>query len=136
MIVDTSALVAVLRGEHGWQELNAALVDETGVVPAPVLTEFYLVAAGSGEDRASQARRLIGDLIEDGLQVCDYTERHALLSCEARERYGRGNGRGGKLNLLDLMVYAVAKERGEPLLCTGKDYAATDLALHASSRPW
>jgi ribonuclease VapC len=38
------------------------------------------------------------------------------------------------LNLLDLMVYAVAKERGMPLLCTGNDFATTDLAIHPASR--
>ena len=38
------------------------------------------------------------------------------------------------LNLLDLMVYAVAKERGEPPLCTGNDFATTDLVMHPASR--
>jgi hypothetical protein len=41
---------------------------------------------------------------------------------------------GKALGLLDLMVYAVAKERGEPLLCTGRDFATTDLVTHAASR--
>lgn len=38
--------------------------------------------------------------------------------------------------MLDLMVYVVAKERGEPLLCTGKDFAASDLRIHSASRAW
>ena len=62
--------------------------------------------------------------------------RHAEIASQANARYGSGNGQGGPLNLLDLMVFAVARERGEPLLCTGKDFAATDLTLHAASRPF
>src|SRR3546814_319382 len=65
-----------------------------------------------------------------------FTADHAQIAIEAEPRYGSGNGNGGPLNLLDLMVYAVAKERGEPLLCTGKDFAATDVILHEASRSW
>lgn len=134
MIVDTSALVAILFAEGHCDSLLEAIVTEFACVPAPALAEFGLVAAGRGED--ANARDMIASLIEDGLIVADFTEAHAALSWEARDRYGKGNGKGGILNLLDLMVYAVAKERGEPLLCTGKDFAVTDLALHSASRPW
>ncbi len=136
MIVDTSALIAVLLEEEGWEMLSASLVDEVAIVPTPVLTEFYLVSAGRYEGRRLQARELIAELVENGMQTCDYTERHAIVSCAARDSYGRGNGHGGVLNLLDLMVYAVARDRDEPLLCTGKDFATTDLVLHPASRPW
>lgn len=43
---------------------------------------------------------------------------------------------GGVLNLLDLMVYAAAKDRDEPVLCTGRDYAFTDVGIHPASRSW
>lgn len=134
MIVDTSALIAILFGEQHHEALLAAIVAETASVPAPVLTEFSLVAAGRGEE--ANARDMVADLIEDGLIVADFTEVHAGMTWDARNHYGKGNGNGGKLNLLDLMVYAVAKEHGEPLLCTGKDFATTDLVLHPASRPW
>jgi ribonuclease VapC len=58
------------------------------------------------------------------------------LAAEADARNGKDMGEGGKLNLFDLMVYAVAKQRGEPLLCTGKDFAASDALLHPACRPW
>ena len=47
-----------------------------------------------------------------------------------------GNSKGGKLNLLDLMVYAVAKRTGRPILCTGRDFASTDADIHPASRQW
>ncbi len=60
--------------------------------------------------------------------------RHATIAAEAQRRYGKGNGQGGKLNLLDLMVYAVAKQRDEPLLFTGRDFTTTDVEVHPASR--
>ena len=47
-----------------------------------------------------------------------------------------GNSKGGKLNLLDLMVYAVAKRTGRPILCTGRDFASADADIHPASRQW
>jgi ribonuclease VapC len=63
-----------------------------------------------------------------------FTNEHARIASAANLRYGKGAGAGGSLNLLDLMVYAVAKERGAPLLCNGNDFGTTDLALHPASR--
>ena len=136
MIVDTSALIAVLLGEKGSREILDALDEEAGMLPAPALAEFWAVASGSRVDAAQQARELLDEWREGGLAVLPFTENHAVRVREAIPLYGKGNGRGGLLNLIDLMVYAVARERGEPLLCTGKDFAATDLELHVASRPF
>jgi ribonuclease VapC len=94
------------------------------------------VAGGQRLGLRVQAVKLLERLDRLGHVVVAFTASHAALACEAEPQYGSGNGRGGPLNLLDLMVYAVAKERGEPLLCTGKDFAQTDLELHAASRPY
>lgn len=134
MIVDTSALIAVLLGEEGGDRILDALDEEAAFLPAPALAEFWAVASGSRVDLAQQARQLIDEWKDGGLSVLPFTEDHAQRVLEAIAHHGKGNGRGGLLNLLDLMVYAVAKERGEPLLCTGKDFAATDVELHVASR--
>ena len=63
-----------------------------------------------------------------------WTADHAATAATAQIAFGKGNGRGGALNLLDLMVYAVAKDSGMPLLCTGRDFASTDAHIHPSSR--
>ena len=89
-----------------------------------------------GEGATEPALRMIRELIEDGMEILPFSEVHASHAANALHAHGKGLQQGGKLNLLDLMVYGVAKARGEPLLCTGKDYAATDLTLHAASRPW
>ena len=77
---------------------------------------------------------LIDALIVGGAEFIPYEKRHADLTADARSRFGKGNGKGGLLNFGDLMVYAVAKQRGQPVLCTGRDFASTDLEIHPASR--
>ena len=136
MIVDTSALVAILIQESGWEALRAAVADEPARLPAPARVEFLRVASGERFGLGDYAEGLLNEWESMGLEVVPFNEVHARLAAQANAEYGKGLRTGGKLNLLDLMVYAVAKESGEPLLCTGKDFAATDLALHAASRPF
>lgn len=38
--------------------------------------------------------------------------------------------------MLDVMVYCLARRLGRPILCTGRDFAATDAAIHPASRTW
>ena len=63
-----------------------------------------------------------------------FTSEHALIASHPNARIGKGSGSGGMLNLLNLMVYAVAKECGEPLLCTGNASSTTDLVIYPASR--
>lgn len=135
MIVDTSALVAILTREPGWEALRAALVDEPARLPAPAKVEFLRVASGERLGLGELAIELLDECEALGLEVVAFDDAHAGLAAQANAAFGKGSRNGGALNLLDLMVYAVAKARGEPLLCTGKDFPATDLELHAASRP-
>ncbi len=134
MIVDTSALVAIVLGEPGWEQLLEALGDGLRQIPAPVITELQMVTGRRGDGDVARAEALLDTLFADGVEVASFAHRHAQLTHIARERFGKGNGRGGLLNFGDLMVYAIAKDRGAALLCTGRDFASTDLAIHPASR--
>lgn len=136
MIVDTSALVAILLKEDRFEQLLRALEEEEALLPAPARVEFLRVASSDRLKLGVVAEELLAVLEEGGLTTISFTEKQARIASEANIAHGQGNGRGGTLNLLDLMVYAVAKERGEPLLCTGKDFAAADIDLHQASRQW
>lgn len=136
MIVDTSALIAVLVGEPGADALLDALEAGPAGLPAPARVEFLRVASGSRMQLGLQAEQLLAEWEDGGLITIPFDSNHARIASEANAQYGSGNGQGGALNLLDLMVYAVARERGEPLLCTGQDFARTDLELHVASRPF
>ena len=134
MIVDTSALAAIAFDEEGAASLLEAMIDEPASLPAPALTEFERVASLRGPGFSAIASELIERLIAAGLDIIAYDRGHTQFAAVANTRYGKGNRRGGQLNLFDLMVYAVAKERDEPLLFTGRDFTTTDIAVHPASR--
>lgn len=134
MIVDSSALVAVYRRERGFEAILAAI--ETGArIPAPVLVEFERVVTKGGSLPPDKAKSFLRQLIEEfGATVEPFTADDAATASEANVAHGAGNGRGGRLNLLDLMVYAAARRLGLPILCTGTDFASTGIPIHPASR--
>jgi ribonuclease VapC len=134
VIVDTSALIAILLREPGGEALLDAIAQEGGLLPSPARVEYLRVASGSRVGLGREAIMLLERFDRLGLDTVAFTDEHARIASEANTRYGKGAGSGGVLNLLDLMVYAVAKERGKPLLCTGNDFATTDLTIHPASR--
>lgn len=136
MIVDTSALIAVLNKEDGHEALRAALLSEPKIIPAPTRLEFSTVATNTRFEFAEKAQAYFDELIELGMETLAWDARHAAIAAEAQRLYGKGNGRGGVLNLLDLMVYSVAKERGEALLFAGRDFTTTDVWVHPASRQY
>ncbi len=134
MIVDTSALAAIAFEERGADALLDALLSERALLPAPAQTEFQRVAALRGAGFDAIAADLLATLETAGLEVIPYDRTHAAIAARAHAAYGKGNGVGGLLNLLDLMVYAVAKDRRMPILFTGRDFSSTDAAVHPASR--
>ncbi|MEM8826534.1 MAG: type II toxin-antitoxin system VapC family toxin [Pseudomonadota bacterium] len=136
MIVDTSALFAVLTEEDEHETILAALVSEPSFLPSPVRVEFDRVASGRRVNLRKRAALMLESLEAKKMQCVPLTEWQSRLAVLANAEFGTGNGRGGTLNMLDLMVYAVSKDTERPLLCTGRDFAATDLDLHPASRPY
>lgn len=134
LVVDTSALVAMARGEPGYLAMRTALVDDLGAIPTPVLVEYHRVTSARGNRPDMAALTLIDDLAAAGTVLLPFGEQAAYAAVLANERYGTGNGHGGVLNMLDLMVYAMAQSMRLPILCTGRDFAATDAAIHPASR--
>lgn len=132
MIVDTSALIAITQNEPGSDRLKDA-IGGGGIVPAPVLVEFRRVVTGRGARETPSIEAALQKLLAK-LAVEPFTGDDAEIAAAANLTYGAGNGRGGRLNLLDLMVYATAKRLGLPILCTGADFASTDITIHPASR--
>lgn len=133
MIVDTSALVAVLRVERGWDAIQAALLVGGGLIPAPVRVEFTRVISAAENHPHPGAEPLL-ELVHRRNLTGPFTSEDAAFAAAANPLYGTGNGQGGTLNLLDLMVYGMAKRTGRSILCTGRDFAATDAEIHPASR--
>ena len=136
MIIDTSALVAVSWSEPDSAALYEALIFGNGLIPAPVLVEFRRVTALDGNRPDPLVESLLSDFVIAGVGIAPFTAACAAAAAAASPQYGSGNGHGGVLNMLDLMVYGMAKVMALPILCTGKDFAGTDAVLHPASRPY
>ena len=125
MIVDTSAVMAILRQESDAPAFGAALAREPRVaISAATLVELRMVA----ESRAGAAVWTeIETLMADAaMEVVPFTADHAALAREGWRRFGKGRHPAG-LNLGDCFAYALAQERGEALLFKGEDFARTDV---------
>jgi ribonuclease VapC len=125
LIVDTSALVAVIRKEHGHDLLEDTLeAAPTIAIGAPTLFEAAMVLTA----RLGESGRLALSLFveENGIVSLPFDERHAHLAAQAFALYGKGR-HSARLNYGDCMTYATAKVADAPLLFVGNDFASTDL---------
>ena len=128
MILDSSAVVAILLRESEAEalELKVAAASIVGM-GAPAYLETAMVLS-SRFGREAAVRHLEGFLVRTGATLVPFSEDHARAAAEAFARFGKGRHRAA-LNFGDCMSYAVAKLAGQPLLCTGSDFAKTDLKL-------
>lgn len=129
MIVDTSALVAIIRGEPDFEtyakRLDDAVRDQNAIrMSAASLFELALVIDAYKDPGLSSD---MDELVETlGLQIVDVTAARAALAREANRRFGR-KFHPARLNFGDCFAYALATELGEPLLFKGEDFAQTDV---------
>lgn len=126
MIVDTSALAAILADEPEADRLLAALATASSVrMSAATYVECSIVI-----DRRSApaARRRFDQLLATlAVDVVDLTAQQARLAREAHREFGRGSGSVARLNLGDCFSYALAADLGDELLYKGDDFTATDI---------
>ena len=125
MIVDTSALLAVIFNEPDEPRVAAAMVDAASLrMSAANWVEAALVVDSR---RSPRAKARFEDLIEElGVELMPVTIEAAYLSRIAHIDYGRGN-HPARLNYGDCFAYALAKMTGEALLFIGSDFAQTDI---------
>ncbi|MEW6756412.1 MAG: type II toxin-antitoxin system VapC family toxin [Candidatus Latescibacterota bacterium] len=127
MILDTSAIVAIMLREPGHEALQAKLASAAAVgVGAPTLVETAIVlSARLSMDAGGLLARF---LQETSALVVPFGEAHYAAAHRAWMRLGKGRHPAG-LNLGDCATYATALLAQEPLLCTGDDFPRTDLDL-------
>jgi ribonuclease VapC len=122
MIVDTSALIAMLREEPEAEAFRERLLGAANVrVSAGTLVEARIVAARTDND--GELRRLLDTA---AAEIVPFDARQAELAFDGFIRFGRGRHPAG-LNLGDLFAYALARTAGEPLLFKGGDFGQTDV---------
>jgi ribonuclease VapC len=128
MIVDTSALVAILRDEPEARKFAIALANaQKRRISAANFLEAATVIDGSRDPVAS---RLFDDLLhESSIQIETVTEEQVRIAREAYRDFGRGSGHAAALNFGDCFAYALARTSGEPLLFKGRDFAHTGIPV-------
>ena len=126
MIVDSSALIAILRDEPE-ADLFGEILENAfgGRVSAVSYVEAAMVIDGMRDPVIS---RRFDDLFREAhLVIAPVTESQARLAREAFRDFGRGSGHPARLNLGDCFAYALARDAGEPLLFKGNDFPQTDI---------
>lgn len=133
MIVDTSAIIAILRGEPGADRYEQALAEATEpVVSAATYVETAIVVDANRDPVLSG--RLDDLLAVTRVTVEPVTKRHAEIARQAYRDFGKGSGHPAGLNFGDCFAYALSRATGDPLLYKGDDFAHTDVASALNKR--
>ncbi|HET7622167.1 MAG TPA: type II toxin-antitoxin system VapC family toxin [Gemmatimonadaceae bacterium] len=129
MVVDTSALLAILEDESTAQRLVDALsaADAIRVSAGTALEAGIVVEARRGEAGGRELDLLLHRLRADVVSV---TAEHVEIARDAYRRYGKGH-HPAALNFGDCFAYALASALGEPLMFVGNDFARTDVEAAA-----
>ena len=125
MVVDTSAVIAILSGEPETEFFVRALADD----PKKMISAFnalessLVIEARKGE---AGGRELDLLLHRARIEIISFTGDQVELALAAWRKYGKGNHPAG-LNIGDCCAYALSKYSGEPLLFKGNDFSQTDI---------
>ncbi len=126
MIIDTSAIIAILRHEPDTVTYERAIEEAISRrVSAASFVEAAIIMDASRDPIVS--RRFDELLKEAEITIEPVTESQARLAREAYRDFGRGSGHPARLNFGDCFAYALAKDSGEPLLFKGDDFSHTDI---------
>ena len=126
MVLDTSAVVAILRNEPEAASFARAISRST--VRRLSAASYVEVGAVIDGGRDPVASRRLDELLEAmDAQIEPVTVAQARIARAAYRDYGRGSGHPAGLNYGDCFAYALARELGEPLLFKGNDFHHTDV---------
>jgi len=126
MILDSSVLVAILRGEPEASSF-AAIIQR---IPERRISAVNYVEAAVVSDKSRDpiARHRFDELVQEiDLTIEAVTPEQAYIARQAYRDFGKGSGHPARLNLGDCFAYALAKETGEPLLFKGDEFSCTDV---------
>jgi ribonuclease VapC len=125
MIVDSSAIIAILRNEPDAGAMAEAL-QEAPIRRTSAVT-YVEAAVVADNDRNPLLSRRFDGLVRDAQMLVEpVTARQAELARQAYRDFGKGRHKAG-LNLGDCFAYALAMEMDEPLLFKGDDFCHTDV---------
>jgi ribonuclease VapC len=126
MIVDSSALVAILKHEPGWETLAEFLdLSPSSSISASTYVELSIVVDRWKNPTLSSR---VDELMEEfHLVIEPVTPEQARIARQAYRDYGKGSGHRANLNFGDCFSYALARAKREPILFKGDEFQHTDL---------
>jgi len=131
LVVDTSAMVAILTGEPGGDWLAAQLAEaDERLMSTPTALELGIVLEARSPSATGILRRTLRDA---EITVMPFDDELAQRALDAWRRFGKGR-HPAALNFGDCCSYALAEATGCPILCVGDDFSRTDLAVLRPTR--
>ena len=131
MVIDASALVAILFGEPETrlfiETIEAA--DSRRLSVATFVEVSIVIESKLGPEGLRDLDRFLASA---AIELVPVDAEQGYLARAAFSRFGKGRHSAG-LNFGDCFAYALAKVLGEPLLCKGSDFSQTDIALATSA---
>ncbi|MCK5250280.1 MAG: type II toxin-antitoxin system VapC family toxin [Spirochaetaceae bacterium] len=126
MVIDTSAVMAILLGESDSDRIGRALLsDSRCIMSAFTALETSMVIEGRKGSAGGREWELLA--FHAGIEFIPFTYSQQSLAIEAWRRYGKGN-HPAALNIGDCCSYALAAHTGESLLFKGDDFTQTDIS--------
>lgn len=126
MIIDSSAVVAILMNEVGHEAYTEGLTAD----PGPLMSAGTYLECAIVVDRhrdPALGREFDRLMAAVGISVAPVTAEQARIARVAYRDFGRGSGHPAQLNFGDCFAYALAIDRDEPLLYKGNDFGLTDV---------
>ena len=126
MIIDSSAVIAILFDEPEREKITRAIGDdERRFMSAATLLEASIVVEAKRGEHAGRELDLL--LHRADVEVVPFDTEQSRVAMTAWRRFGKGR-HPAALNFGDCFAYALAAVTGEPLLFSGTDFAKTDVA--------
>ena len=129
MVIDTSALIAILQDEPERRVLNEAIeaAESCAMSTGSFLETSMVIESRYGPDGTRDLDLFIS---KARISLASVDADQAYVARDAFRRYGKGRHPAG-LNLGDCFAYALAKMLDEPLLFKGNDFVLTDIAVYS-----
>ena len=126
MIIDSSALIAILKRESEWEALSEALdASKSSKMSAASFLETSIVVDSWKNPVFSREWDEL--VVRFSIYIEPVTESQARIARQAYRDYGKGSGHPANLNFGDCFTYALAREKREPVLWKGDDFGHTDI---------
>jgi ribonuclease VapC len=126
MVIDTSAIIAILNAEPEARTFAARLAGAS--ICRLSAANFVETGLVTRRDPTGAYRQALEQLIREyAVRIEPVSEHQARIALDAFDRFGKGTGHLAGLNYGDCFAYALAIDAGEPLLFKGEDFSKTDV---------